>query len=274
MTVLLGLVGALLFAASDLAAIRATRAIGAALSLAAILVLGLPFAAAAVVASDASITFDRSLLFAALGGAAYYAAQGTMLRGARDGNVSVVAPIASLEGGVASLIAVGLGERLSTVVAVGVVVGVAGAVICAYEPGSGRATGAGCGVLAALLFGLAIVLWAAAGPAGVAVVVLVGRVSGALVVWPVVARTRNAVRAVRSLLPLLVGTALLELGAIGATTWAVSRGPVSIASVCQSQYGTLGAMLALLLLRERPARTQLAGVALTAVGVALMAGAS
>lgn len=279
MTIALGLGAAFMFAACDLTSTRATRQIGAELAMLLMLLLGLlpSFVAMVMLGGIPTEAGQRvALLVAVIAGVCYYAGQVSLLKGVQFGNLSVIGPVASLEGGVATLIAFGLGQRVGPVAVAGIVVAITGAVLTARQPGGRSARGIGWGIGSAVGFGLASVLWAYTGELGASGAVALTRVGGLLLMAPIMLsgvthRPRGGrLRSQRLLGTVGVATAL-EFGAVAAAVASLALGPIGVASVCQSQYGTAGALLGLALLRERLSRSQLAGIAIVGFGVALMA---
>jgi drug/metabolite transporter (DMT)-like permease len=279
MTVALGLGAAFMFAACDLSSTRVTRQIGAELAMMLILLLGFVPALVAMVAWGGVPTHGQQqlVLLIALGaGVCYYAGQVSLLRGVQNGNLSVVGPVASLEGGVATVVAFGLGERIGPVTVAGVLIAVLGAVITAREPGGGSARGVAWGIASACGFGLASVLWAYTDGVGASGAVALTRVGGLLLMAPLALsalgrRPASTWLRSRRVFGLVSIAAALELGAVAAAVASLAAGPIGVASVCQSQYGTAGALLGLVVLRERLSRSQLLGVGVVGIGVALMA---
>ena len=64
---------------------------------------------------------------------------------------------------------------------------------------------------------------------------------------------------------------VIEALALFCIATALRLGPVAVATVFGSQIGTMAAILGLVLLKERPSRLNLAGVALTCVAATLIA---
>ncbi len=279
MTIALGLGAAFMFAASDLSGTRATRQIGAELTMLLMLVIGFAPAIAAMLVwggLPAGANERVALLVAVAAGAFYYAGQVSLLKGVQDGNLAVVGPVASLEGAIATAVAFGLGERIGPIAILGVCLAVAGAVATAREPGGRGARGVAWGVASAVGFGLASVLWAQTEELGASGTVALTRVGGLLLIAPIVLsagshRPHRRVLRSRRLLRTVGLATVLELSAVGAAVASLAIGPIGVASVCQSQYGIAGALLGLAVLRERLSRSQLGGVALVGAGVALMA---
>lgn len=86
-----------------------------------------------------------------------------------------------------------------------------------------------------------------------------------------VALLGGAPRVPRGLGGAVVLAAVLELVATAAAAASLARGPVSVAAVLLAQFATVVAILGLTVLNERPARHQLAGVALAIVGTSALA---
>jgi drug/metabolite transporter (DMT)-like permease len=64
---------------------------------------------------------------------------------------------------------------------------------------------------------------------------------------------------------------LVDAVSFGAFAAAAARGPVSVASVCAAQFSTVSVIVAIIVLRERPAPVQLVGIGLTLVGTTVLA---
>ena len=69
----------------------------------------------------------------------------------------------------------------------------------------------------------------------------------------------------------VVACGLLDTVAILTFATATSLGPLSVVGIVVAQTGTMAVVLGMVLLRERPARTQLLGIALTLVAVTILA---
>lgn len=277
-TIALGLGAAVCFAASDLTAVRAARTIGPLLALMLVVGLGVLPAVSLFLAVGHLPTTGPELessAWALVSGALYYGGQLALYKGLRDGNIAVVAPIATLEGMVALAIATGLGERITVLALGGIAIALVGGVLTAIEPGGRSARGAGWGLASAVLFGLTSIAWGHTGAISTASTLALSKVGAIVLLGPIVLLVARGVPRLSARPPWrwLAVSAACELVAVGAAAASLTSGPISIASVCQSQYGTFSAVIALVLLRERLARTQLAGIAATGAGVALMAAA-
>ena len=187
----------------------------------------------------------------------------------RVGSLSVISPIVGLEGGIAALIAVGLGERLGGLLAAGLVLGTAGAVLAA-SPGGGRVSrGALAASTAAVLFAIQFVLYGRIERAGP---FLTAAVVGVVALVPlVILSVRNGSLALpRPARRLALAAGVLDAAAMVIIAAAQSRGPSSVASVTGAQFAVLSALLGVLLLAERPRRHQWLGIGLAAFGTTLL----
>ncbi|MDQ6841077.1 MAG: EamA family transporter [Actinomycetota bacterium] len=194
----------------------------------------------------------------------------------RIGQVSLVAPLVSIEGAIAAVIAVLAGESLAPAVGVTlavIAIGVCLAAMPVADPLPVRsaarpkmlllALGAACSLGGSLY---------ATGRAGAALpvawVALSARVFGT-VVLAVPLALLGRLRLTRRTVPLVVTSGVCEvLGFYSYTTGA--RHGIAVAAVLSSQYAALAALGAYVLFRERLHRVQLIGVMTVLAGVALL----
>jgi drug/metabolite transporter (DMT)-like permease len=187
----------------------------------------------------------------------------------RVGSVAVVSPIIGLEGGVAAVIAIALGEPSGPLVAAGIVIAIAGGVLTAAEGRARTAAGAGWAVLAACAFGTMFALYGHADALGPFAVVTIARVAGMAVLLPV-ALVRGEASIPRRLVGRVAACGLVDALAFCLFAVAVAIGPVAVAAVCGAQFSTVGAVLAIVLLHERLRRHQVVGIGIAAVGTTLL----
>lgn len=209
---------------------------------------------------------------ASLGGlAAFYAAMAM-------GTVSVVAPIAAL--GVVVPVAVGLigGESPAAVQMVGLVPAMAGVVILSYEEDPEHAEVARRSIALAVLAGLGFGIFftgldaaAADRPGWAILAVRVGGVSAVIVALLVVRPQLNRITTAFGVL-VLIG--VFDVLANGLFAVASTKGVLPVVAVGGSMYPAFTVALAHLVLGERLAAVQWAGVALALLGVALIAAGS
>jgi drug/metabolite transporter (DMT)-like permease len=272
-TVALALGSALLYALADLWNVRIARRAHMSTALVWIFAVGLAIALPAALVLDGLPGRDdaRPLAAALAGGVLYVAALGAFMYGLRRGSLSVVAPLAALEGAVGALIAIVAGERLGGLVAFALVLAVVGGVLAATAPGRRTAAGAGWALVAAHSFGWALFAFGEAGSLSAVTVVAVSRLASIAVVLPV-ALLRSGLALPDGVRPFALGSGLLDVTGFLALAAAVALGPVSVASVLVAQFATFAVILGLVVLGERPARHQLVGVATTLVAVTILAG--
>jgi drug/metabolite transporter (DMT)-like permease len=240
------------------------------------LVVALPLAGDAALAG-------RDVLIGALAGTAGGVGVLLLYRGLATGTMSVVAPVTGVLSAVVPVV-VGLttGERPSTVALVGVPLALFAVAMLAREPrdvddpGTGlrgvdllTALGAGLG------FGLFFVGLDATGDDAGLWPVVAGR-AASVSVFAVVAAVRVGARAGRGralagTMPwLLVGCGLLDAGANALFLLATQRGLLTLVAVLGALYPAATLLLARIVLGERLARPQAAGVVLAAAAVVLV----
>jgi drug/metabolite transporter (DMT)-like permease len=193
-------------------------------------------------------------------------------RGMAVGAMSIVAPIAGISAAVPVVFGIATGDRPSLWQWLGIAAALCGVFLASREPGRGGkvAAGVGLALLAAIGFGGYFPPMHEAGNADFWWASLIFRMTSTSVILGVVAvrRPSLAVQPMQvSLLALIgVGDMLGNLFFAAAST----SGLVSITSVLASLYPIVTVVLARLVLKERVARSQEAGIALTLAGVALI----
>jgi len=216
---------------------------------------------------------DSAALFAVpaaisgtLGLYAYY-------RGMAVGAMSIVAPIAGISAVVPVAFGIATGDRPSTSQWFGMLAALGGVFLASREPGRGGkvAAGVGLALLAALGFGGYFPPMHAAGEADFWWASLIFRMTSTAVILAAVAIRRPSLAVQPLQVPIL---ALIGIGdMLGNLLFAAAStsGLVSITSVLASLYTIVTVILARVVLRERVARSQEAGIVLTLAGVALIA---
>ena len=218
-----------------------------------------PASATALLAVPAAISGTLGLY-------AYY-------RGIAVGAISVVAPIAGISAAVPVVVGIASGDHLSAVTAAGIAFALTGVFLAAREPGRGEtrvAAGVGLALLAAIGFGGYFPPMHAAGHADFWWASLFFRTTSTSVVLAAIAIRRPNVTIDGAQLPALV---LIGIGdMVGNLLFAAASrgGLVSVTSVLASLYPIVTVVLARVVLAERVARSQEAGVVLTLAGVALI----
>jgi drug/metabolite transporter (DMT)-like permease len=196
---------------------------------------------------------------------------GALYRGMAVGAIGVVAPISASAAVIPVTVGLARGERPSALQLVGIAVALVGVFLVSREPGTtGRlAAGVPLALLAALGFGsyFLFIDRASSDDAFWAVVVARGTAS---LLGVAVAASRTALRTGPQFLPRLAVIGLFDVGANVLLALALNEGFVSIVSVLSSLYPVITIALAVVVLRERPSRSQAAGGAGALAGVALI----
>lgn len=215
---------------------------------------------------------DLAVLFAipaaisgTLGLYAYY-------RGMAVGAMSIVAPIAGISAAVPVIFGIATGDRPSLWQWLGIASALGGVFLASREPGRGGrvAAGVGLALLAAIGFGFYFPPMHEAGNADFWWASLIFRTTSTSVILAAVAIRRPSLAVAPAQVPLL---ALIGIGdMLGNLLFAAAStsGLVSITSVLASLYPIVTVVLARLVLKERVARSQEAGIVLTLAGVALI----
>lgn len=274
--VLGGLGAALAWAVTMLTASRASPLIGSWSTLAWVMLTGLAVVGPVALAQGVPEGLDgEAVMWLAIAGLGNVAGLLLVYSGLRIGKVGVVGPIASSEGAVAAIIAVAAGEELGTWTAVALLAIAVGIVLAARPPAEREEAGrddpraAALALAAAVAFGASLyatgrasldlpIVWAVLPPRLLGVV---------LVTIPLVAARR--LRLTRAAAPFVLVSGLAEVA--GFVSYAIgARHGIAIAAVFASQFAALAAIGAALLFKERLTRRGVAGVAVIAVGVAVV----
>lgn len=272
MTALFGLLTAFTWASMNIPLQRNARRMDQRVMLFWILLFGtgLVIAAALVVDGTAGPFGWRSLLVPALAGVVSNIAFLCMTTGLRDGNISVVIPIMALEGGIAVVFSVVLGERPSPAALALIAAAVVGTLLVSYEPGGqGRAAkGAIWAILAASGYAVMLVALAHTDQPAITSAALM-RTVATITALPLLLMVRE--RPTRGMMPSLLLCGALDALAICTFAIAAAIGPSSVASVTAAQFGTAAALIAIVFLRERLRTTQYLGIGVTMIAVSGLA---
>ncbi len=272
LTILTGLSSAFSYAVSDMFAQHVVRGSSALRMVAWVLAVGVLVVVPTALVVEGLPRGDaqwRAAAWAALAGVVYVAAYCSLLRGFSKGDLSLVAALSSLQGAVTAGAAIALGEQVTVVAAAGLTLSVVGAVLAGMQEHARTTAGAGWALLSAVLFGAVVTLYGQAGDLPSLSVAAVSRVTSFAVALPV-ALLADGVMIPGKLRPVAVGSGLLELLGVVMLTVSVGLGPLSVAGVTASQFATFALLLGVFVLKERPRRHQLVGVAATIVGVSIL----
>ncbi len=273
-----GIVAAAVWAASAMCIRRSSQIVPPVSILGWVLLIGAaisaPFAIAQGVPEGFSSEHAAWLGVTAVGNTAGLLCVYTSLR---LGKVGVVAPITSSQGAAAAAIAVFAGEQLATGAGVALVVIVLGVALSSMKGGDealegGRARVAVTyAICAALFFGLGLyAMGRLSDELPISWIIFPSRALGVLGVTVPLA-LMGRLRMTRSAAPLVVASGLLEVIGLVAYTYGARYG-IAVTAILASQFAAFAAVGAYFVFRERLARVQLAGVAVIALGVAVLTG--
>ena len=274
--ILAGLATAAFWTLTTLCSSRSTKMIGSVSVVAWVMISGFVVTAPLAAIDGIPAKLHGSVLaWLALSGVCNVGGLSFAYMALRLGRVGVASPIISTEGGIAAVIAVFAGESLGlprgltlAVIAIGIVAVAAGS---SGEESLGHHDGRAAlfAGIAALIFGLGLystgrvssdvpLAWAALPPrvVGVVAVAIPLALSGRL-------------RLTRRAAPLVITSGICEV--IGYFTYTLgARHGIAVTAVLGSQFAVLAAIVAYFLFGEKLKRLQIAGVAVTAIGVAVL----
>jgi uncharacterized membrane protein len=200
-----------------------------------------------------------------------------LYRGLSVGRMGVVAPVTGVLG---ALVPVGFGfltEGLpSWPVVAGIVTALVAVVLVTRTPraAAGRPSGVEWALLAGLAIGTASIFIGQFGSESAFSLLTIMRLVQASLVGVLIVLGRRAWRLRRDVVPKLVVVGLLDMGGNAAFILAAAAGQLAIAAVLSSLYPVVTVLLAITVLREHVTRSHVAGVVLTGVAIALIAGGS
>lgn len=236
---------------------------------------GLLLAGVVVLATSHSTPSRTQFAWAVFAGLIGVVGIGAFYRALAIGTMGIVGPITATAAIVPVAYGLARGERPSTMQGVGVALAVVGVIAASLEHVPERAAhrfgvGVGLALMAALLFGGSLIGLSRAAPGGTAWAVFTMRaVVVPLVLIAVLMLKPQLPKSARGWL-LLAGVGIADTGATLLFGAASTRGLLSVVAVLSSLYPIVLVVLARVLLAERVARPQLAGVALALTGVALI----
>ena len=195
-------------------------------------------------------------------------------RGMAIGVVSVVSTIAATGPVVPILVGLVLGERPSLLQFGGIVLTLAGIGLLAFDrrpqAGGKLVPGVGLALLAALAFGIFLVAIRYASRPDPLWGVLATRSGSVLALTLLGLAFRSRVKVARADVPSLFAVGVLDVSADVFFAFATTVGLLSIVSILSSLYPVATVILARIVLKERMARLQQAGIGLALAGVLLI----
>lgn len=275
MAIVLGILAAVSYGASDFVAGLGSRRIGTGRVTVVVLFLGIVVAAIAVALFPGEGPTARALLWGALSGVGSASGSLFLYRGLAIGEMSVVAPLCAIFSTVIPVIVgVALGDHLSAFAAAGIAIAIPAAALTAFKRKDGNTShsrrGISEGALSGAGFALLFIALDQAGTASGAWPLLPGQTLAFLLVlpfgWKVVHHLRTWTRTtiIVAAAGLLSGIAnLLFLAATGA-------GALAIVAVLTSLYPAVTILLARLVLAERWNHLQAVGLGAVVAAIILI----
>jgi len=191
------------------------------------------------------------------------------------GAMGIVGPLTATAAIVPVAYGLARGERPSTLQGLGLALAVVGVAAASLEPlpesrGRRLGTGVGLALFAALAFGCSLIGLSKAAPGGSAWAVLTMRLAAVPILLAAVFLLKARGPGSRRMWLLLTGAGFADTGATVLYGIATTKGLLSVVAVLSSLYPIVLVVLARVLLHERVAPPQLAGVAIALSGVALI----
>lgn len=274
MTQILALASAALFGIADFTGGLATKRLSAWTVTGWVQLLGIPILLLGLVAVPDPEVTTADLAWGAFGGAFGLVGLAVMYMALAAGTMSVIAPIIGVGAAIIPVAwAVLTGETISAVQWTGIAMAGVAVSLIASPGGAGRPSPR-----------LALQAFAAAVAFAIFFIAL-GQTSEASGLWPlasakavtlplaftIIVARRAPLTPGRSLMPLVVATAALDMAANVAIVLAVQRGPIGINAVLGSLYPAFTIVAAVIVLKERPTRRQITGIAIALVAVLALA---
>ena len=273
--ILLALAASLSWGVADFGAGISSRRLSIPLVIAAGQAAGLVFITIVVAIFRPALPSGAQYAWGALAGAIGIFGLVAFYRALAIGAMGIVGPLSATAAVVPLAYGLARGERPSTLQLLGVALAMVGVIAASVEKhvdAGGRRISAGVGyaLLAALGFGCSLIALSKAAAGGALWAPLSMRSVGVPLIVTLVLFLRPSTRGMRASWWLLIGVGVCDTAANMLFGLASTRGLLSVVSVLASLYPVVLVALARLLLHERIAKHQLAGVAVALGGVALI----
>ena len=237
---------------------------------------GLVLVLVVIAATGEPLPGTRAAVLSVAAGIAGVIALGCFYRALAIGTMSIVAPISATGVALPVIVGVATGDRVSTIVAVGLAVTVCGVILASrerHEDDERAAAGAlsvALALAAAIGFGLYFVMSDSAADDSVPWLLVLSRILP-VPALAILARSRAMALPQRRPAAILVLAGTLDCSATGLYALANTKGALSIVGVVGSLYPVMTVILARVVLGERIRRVQQVGVAAALAGVAMIA---
>lgn len=277
MAIVLGLLAALSYGASDFAAGIASRRVSAGPVTAVAQAVGLATAGVGVLLFPGIGPRTAALELGALSGVGSAIGTLALYHGMTTGRMAIVATLSAVLTAVIPVLA-GLlaGERLSALALIGIVLAVPAIGLIAWQPGSpanghARPSGAGYGLLSGVGFAVLFIALDRAGTRSGAWPLLPGQAMSLLLVLPFARISERSRRgADRNTIILVLATGVVSGGANLLFLAATGHGDLAIVSVLSAMYPAVTVIMARLLLSEKTTARQSLGLIVAAAAIILV----
>ena len=273
LTILTGLSSAFSYAVSDLLSQHVTRKTRALTQVVWVLATGVAIIVPVALLVDGLPSRGaecRGAGFSALAGVVYFGAFGCLLRALHVGDLGLISALNSLQGAYAVVVFVLLGALVTPLLGGALALCAFGAVLTSVEGRAKTTKGAAWAFASGALFACVMILYSYAGDIGWLSQTAVSRSVSLAVALPAALLT-GGLAMPKGLRVKAVGAGALELCGLLLLTIALSLGPLTVAGVTTTQFGTFAVILGFVLLHERPKPNQWIGIACTIAGVSLLA---
>ena len=222
---------------------------------------------------------DPALLLAVVGGIAGVAAMFFLYRGLSIGSMAIVAPISATGVILPVIISLAAGDNPSFLQKLGIAAAIIGAVLASREKnddgnGSRLSTGVGLAIGSAIAAGIFFVVMDQASEADPYWAAFLMRFSYFAFLIIIFLLKRPVVQAGKLHMPAIIVLGICDALAGFAYALATTRGMLGLVAVVGALYPAVTVLLSMLVLRERPQRTQFIGVLLAVGGVTFISAGS
>ena len=222
---------------------------------------------------------DPALLLAVVGGIAGVAAMFFLYRGLSIGSMAVVAPISATGVILPVIVSLAAGDNPSFLQKLGIAAAIIGAVLASREKnddgnGSRLSTGVGLAIGSAIAAGVFFVVMDQASEADPYWAAFLMRFSYFAFLIIIFLLKRPVVQAGKVHMPAIIVLGICDALAGFAYALATTRGMLGLVAVVGALYPAVTVLLSMLVLRERPQRTQFIGVLLAVGGVTFISAGS
>jgi drug/metabolite transporter (DMT)-like permease len=222
---------------------------------------------------------DPALLLAVVGGVAGVTAMFFLYRGFSIGSMAIVAPISATGVILPVVVSLAAGDNPTLLQKLGIAAAIMGTVLASREKnnggnGSRLSTGVGMAVGSAFAAGIFFVVMDRASEADPYWAAFLMRFSYFIFLSIIFLLKRPAIQAGKAHLPAIIVLGICDALAGFAYALATTRGMLGLVAVVGALYPAVTVLLSMLILHERPQRTQFIGVLLAVGGITFISAGS